>query len=43
MTTIRLARVEELDSVYSVVQEAIRHMDNQGIPQWDDIFPSEAS
>jgi ribosomal protein S18 acetylase RimI-like enzyme len=42
MTTIRLARLEELDSVYSLVQEAIRHMDNQGIPQWDDIYPSKA-
>jgi len=41
MTTIRLARIEELDSVYSLVQEAIRHMDNQGIPQWDDIYPSK--
>ena len=42
MTTIRLARIEELDSVYSLVQEATRHMDNQGIPQWDDIYPSKA-
>jgi ribosomal protein S18 acetylase RimI-like enzyme len=42
MTTIRLARIEDLDSVYSLVQEAIRHMDQQGIPQWDDIYPSKA-
>jgi ribosomal protein S18 acetylase RimI-like enzyme len=42
MTTIRLARVEELDSVYSLVQEAIRHMEEQGIPQWDEIYPSKA-
>jgi ribosomal protein S18 acetylase RimI-like enzyme len=42
MTTIRLARSEELDSVYSLVQEAIRHMHKQGIPQWDDIYPSKA-
>jgi len=41
MTTIRLARIEEFDFVYSLVQEAIRHMDNQGIPQWDDIYPSK--
>jgi ribosomal protein S18 acetylase RimI-like enzyme len=42
MTTIRLARIEELDSVYSLVQQATRHMDNQGIPQWDNIYPSKA-
>jgi ribosomal protein S18 acetylase RimI-like enzyme len=42
MTTIRLARLEELDSVYRLVQEAIRHMDEHGIPQWDDIYPSKA-
>jgi ribosomal protein S18 acetylase RimI-like enzyme len=42
MAPIRLARIEELDSVYSLVQEAIRHMDNQGISQWDDIYPSKA-
>jgi len=42
MTTIRLARSEELDSVHSLVQEAIRHMDEQAIPQWDDIYPSKA-
>ena len=42
MTTIRLARIEELDSVHSLVQEATTHMDNQSIPQWDDIYPSKA-
>ena len=42
MTTIRLARIEELDFVHGLVQEATRHMDNQGIPQWDDIYPSKA-
>ncbi len=42
MTTIRLARLEELETIYSLVQEAIRHMDNQGIPQWDEIYPSQA-
>jgi len=42
MTTIRLARIEELDFVHGLVQEAIRHMDNQGVPQWDDIYPSKA-
>ena len=42
MTTIRLARAEELDSVYRLVQDATRHMDEQGIPQWDEIYPSKA-
>lgn len=42
MTTIRLARIEELDFVHGLVQEATRHMDNKGIPQWDDIYPGKA-
>ena len=42
MTTIRLARIEELESLYGLIQEATRHMDNQDIPQWDDIYPSKA-
>lgn len=42
MATIRLARIEELESLYGLVQEATRHMDNQGIRQWDDIYPSKA-
>ena len=42
MTTIRLARIEELETIYILVQEAIRHMDEQGISQWDDVYPSKA-
>jgi hypothetical protein len=42
MTTIRLARLEELNSIYCLVQEAIRHMNDQGIFKWDDIYPSKA-
>jgi len=42
MTTIRLAHIEDSDSVYTLVQEAIRHMEEQGIPQWDEIYPSKA-
>jgi len=31
----------ELDAVYNIVKNAIRHMDEQGIPQWDDVYPSK--
>ena len=42
MSAIRLARIEELDSIYTLVQEAIRHMHEHGISQWDEIYPSKA-
>ena len=42
MNNIRLACTEELDSVYGIVRDATRYMDEQGIPQWDDIYPNKA-
>jgi len=41
MTRIRPAHIEELDILYGIVKNATRHMDGQGIPQWDDIYPSK--
>lgn len=37
---IRPAHIEELDFLYGLVRKAIRYMDQQGIPQWDEIYPS---
>jgi len=41
LTPIRTANMHDLDAVVEVVRSAIRHMDDQGIPQWDDIYPSK--
>lgn len=40
MMTIRPAHVGDLDAVIAIIQKAIGHMDNQGILQWDEIYPS---
>jgi len=42
MTTIRAASIHDLDAVVEVVRSATRHMDDHGIPQWDDIYPSKS-
>jgi len=42
MMTIRLAHREDLDAVIVIIQKATRQMDSQGIPQWDDIYPSDS-
>lgn len=36
---IRLGYPEELDVVHAIVKAATHHMDAQGIPQWDEIYP----
>ncbi|MGB3223466.1 MAG: GNAT family N-acetyltransferase [Desulforhopalus sp.] len=41
--TIRLARMEDLEVSFAIVKDATKHMDKQGIPQWDDIYPEEAT
>ena len=41
MTNIRLAHIEELDVLHGIVRDATRHMDEQGIPQWDEIYPNK--
>jgi ribosomal protein S18 acetylase RimI-like enzyme len=38
---IRQAVIEDLQPVCRIVKDATRSMDEQGIPQWDDIYPSE--
>jgi len=34
--------MEDLDRVNAIVRAAGRHLDDLGIPQWDDIYPGEA-
>jgi ribosomal protein S18 acetylase RimI-like enzyme len=34
--------MKDLATVRSIVKDATRHMDEQGIPQWDEVYPSEA-
>ena len=36
MTRIRAAHIEDLDLLHSVIKNATRHMDQQGIAQWDE-------
>jgi ribosomal protein S18 acetylase RimI-like enzyme len=41
MTKIRPAHIKELDVLHGIVKDATRHMDEQGIPQWDEIYPNK--
>ena len=41
--TIRLARKEDLEASHAIVKDATKHMDEQGIPQWDEIYPDKAT
>jgi ribosomal protein S18 acetylase RimI-like enzyme len=36
---IRLAHPDEIEDVLTVVKAAIRHMESQGIHQWDEVYP----
>ncbi len=38
---IRPAYIEEMDMLHGIVRDATRHMDEQGIPQWDEIYPNK--
>lgn len=42
MMKIELARLEELDALHGIVRAAVRHMDEQGISQWDEVYPSRS-
>ena len=43
MTAVRPARIDELDGLLDIVAAVIRHMESQGIHQWDDIYPDRAT
>lgn len=43
MTVVRPARRDEVDRLLDIVKAATRHMDAQGIYQWDDIYPDRAT
>lgn len=36
----RVARTDDLDNICTMVGEVIRHMEAQGIYQWDDLYPT---
>lgn len=38
---IRPACPDELETLYGIVRDATRHMDEQGIPQWDEVYPTK--
>ena len=40
MGAMRTARAEDLPAVDSVFRDAIRDMNRNGIPQWDEIYPT---
>jgi ribosomal protein S18 acetylase RimI-like enzyme len=41
MMRIRLAHRKELEVLNSIVKDATKSMDEQGIPQWDEIYPNK--
>jgi ribosomal protein S18 acetylase RimI-like enzyme len=42
MSAIRVARMNDIESVVAIVRDATRHMETRGIPQWDEVYPSRA-
>ena len=40
MTKIRSGHTEELEVLTGIVRDATRHLDEQGIPHWDSIYPN---
>lgn len=42
MTVIRLARPEDVDAVWALVQRAAAHMQALGNPQWGEDYPTRA-
>lgn len=37
----RKATLSDLKTVTAIFQAAVHHMDEQGIPQWDELYPAE--
>ena len=42
MTEIRLARPEDVDAIWALVQRAAAHMQSLGNPQWGEDYPTRA-
>ena len=40
MTEIRLARPEDVDAIWALVQRAAAHMQSLGNPQWGEDYPT---
>jgi ribosomal protein S18 acetylase RimI-like enzyme len=41
MMKIRLASIYDLEALHEMVQDITRHLDEQKIPQWDEIYPNK--
>jgi len=42
MNNIRSAKMNDLNAVLRIVRNAVQHMDDQGISQWDHLYPDRA-
>jgi ribosomal protein S18 acetylase RimI-like enzyme len=42
MTPIRPAKKDDLERIASIVHDAIRHMNSEGIAQWDEVYPGRS-
>lgn len=40
--SMRFAQYEDMQTIYAVFRDAINYMDSQGIPQWDELYPTPA-
>lgn len=40
--TMRLATTADMQTVHAIFRDAIREMNAQGIPQWDEVYPTPA-
>jgi ribosomal protein S18 acetylase RimI-like enzyme len=38
---IRQGKLEDLSHLLTILRQAVRHMEDQGIRQWDEIYPNE--
>lgn len=43
MHTIRLANREDLARVSAIIRNATQSLDEQGIPQWDEVYPNDST
>ena len=40
--TMRLATSGDMETVYAIFCDAVNHMNRNGIPQWDEVYPTPA-
>lgn len=39
--TVRKATIQETDEIFTFVKAAVERMEEQGIPQWDELYPTQ--